>query len=207
MNERVAQALRDVVEVIARLRGPDGCPWDRAQTHQSLIPYLLEEAYELAAALAAGDPATMKEELGDLLLQVLLHAQMAAEEGQFDIADVALALKEKLVRRHPHVFGMEHAETPEEVRVHWEEIKRAENKGKKAKDVVKPALLRAAKFVEVREAQGEPVPLGKHLAGPPPGEDPKRWVAEALLEAVAWARKFGCDPELALHRFLEAAHG
>ncbi len=207
MNDRVAQALKDVVEVVARLRGPDGCPWDRAQTHQSLIPYLLEEAYELAAAIAEGDPATMQEELGDLLLQILLHAQMAAEEGQFDIADVALALKEKLVRRHPHVFGAAHANSPEEVRVHWEEIKREENKGQKVKDSVKPGLLRAAKFVEVLEAQGQPVPLGKRLAGPAPGEDPQRWLAEVLVEAVAWARQFRCDPELALHRFLEEKHG
>lgn len=205
MNTRVAQALQEVVEVIARLRGPDGCPWDRAQTHQSLVPYLLEEAYELAAALADGDPAAMKEELGDLLLHVLLHAQMAAEAGQFDIADVAAALKEKLVRRHPHVFGMEHAHTPEEVRAHWEEMKRAERKTQPT-GAVKPALSRAVKFVEVQEAKGQPVVLGKRLFGPGPGEDPERWVGEALLEAVAWARKLGCDPELALHRLLEGEH-
>lgn len=207
MNERVTRALKEVVEVVARLRGPDGCPWDRAQTHQSLVPYLLEEAYELAAALSDGDPAAMKEELGDLLLHVLFHAQIAAEAGEFDIADVAMTLKEKLVRRHPHVFGAERAETPEEVRAQWEEIKREEKGAKSEKDRFKPALLRAAKYVEVREAQGAPIPLGRRLPGPRPEEDPERWLAEVLLEAVAWARKLGRDPELALHRLLEGHHG
>lgn len=207
MNERAAQALREVVEVVARLRGPDGCPWDRAQTHRSLVPYLLEEAYELAAALTDGDPGAMQEELGDLLLHVLFHAQIAAEEGKFDIADVALALKEKLVRRHPHVFGAERAETPEEVRAQWEEIKREEKGDTAGKDWFKPALLRAAKHVEVREAQGSPIPLGRHLSGPGAKEDPERWLGEVLLEAVAWARKLGVDPELVLHKLLEGDRG
>ncbi|MEN3010466.1 MAG: MazG family protein [Candidatus Bipolaricaulaceae bacterium] len=206
MSERVAEHLREVVEVVARLRGPNGCPWDRAQTHQSLVPYLLEEAYELAAALRDGDPAAMKEELGDLLLHVLFHAQIAAEAGQFDIGDVAAALKEKLVRRHPHVFGTERAETPEEVRAQWEEIKREEGKPRGKRAAPKPALLRATKFVEVQEAQGQPVPLGRRIPGPSPAEDPARWVAEVLLEAVAWARRLGVDPELALHRRLEEDH-
>lgn len=205
MSEREVQALREAVEVVAKLRGPGGCPWDRAQTHQSLVPYLLEEAYELAAAAADGDPEALKEELGDLLLHVLFHAQIEAELGHFDIADVALALKDKLVRRHPHVFGEERAETPEEVRTQWEEIKR-EEKSKTKKEAPKPALLRAVKYVEVREAEGNPVPLGKRIPAPEAGEDPERWLAEVLVEAVAWARKLGRDPELALHRFLEE-HG
>lgn len=207
MSEHQAQALNEVVEVVARLRGPEGCPWDRAQTHQSLVPYLLEEAYELAAALTDGDPGAIKEELGDLLLHVLFHAQIAAEAGQFDIADVASGLEEKLVRRHPHVFGPERADTPEEVRAQWEEIKREEKEGKGERDRFKPALLRAAKYLEVQEAQGAPIPLGRHLSGPGPGEDPERWLVGVLLEAVAWARRLGRDPELALHRFLEDEHG
>ncbi len=201
MSERVAKALTELVEVVARLRAPDGCPWDRAQTHRTLVPYLLEEAYELASALSDGDTRTIREELGDLLLQVLLHAQIEAEQGQFDIADVAEALKEKLVRRHPHVFGGEKVETPEEVRAQWEELKREEGPAKKAANWAKPALIRASKFVEVREAQGQSFPSGRFVFWPP--GDPERVIAEALVEVVVEARRRGVDPELALHRFLE----
>lgn len=204
MNERAAQALGELVAVVARLRGPDGCPWDRAQTHRSLVPYLLEEAYELASAVADEDPAAIKEELGDLLLQILLHAQIEAEAGRFDIADVADALREKLIRRHPHVFGQEKMETPEEVRAQWEELKKEEGR-KRTGDRSKPALIRASKFVEVQEAQGKPVPTGRFIRLAD-AEDVEKAVAEALLEVVAVARKYGVDPELALHRFLET-HG
>ena len=203
MNPRVAQALAELVEVVARLRAPDGCPWDKAQTHRTLIPYLLEEAYELASALEDGDPQAIKEELGDLFLQVLLHAQIEAEEGRFDIADVAQILKEKLIRRHPHVFGTERAESPEEVRAQWEELKREEGQKprKEKEDLMKPALIRASKYVEIREAQGNPLPTGRFVRLPE--EDQEKAVVEALLEVVAEARKLGVDPELALHRFLE----
>lgn len=202
MNERVAKALGELVEVVARLRAPDGCPWDRAQTHRTLVPYLLEEAYELAAAVDDGNPAEIKEELGDLLLQVLLHAQIEAEAGRFDIADVAETLKEKLIRRHPHVFGTEKAGTPEEVRAQWEELKKEEGrKEKRAEDRAKPALVRASKFVEVKEAQGQPVPSGHFLSLPQGDSD--ELIAKALLEVVVEARKRGVDPELALHKFLE----
>jgi len=203
MNPRIAQALAELVEVVARLRAPDGCPWDKAQTHRTLIPYLLEEAYELASALEDGDPQAIKEELGDLLLQVLLHAQIEAEEGRFDIADVAQILKEKLIRRHPHVFGTERAESPEEVRAQWEELKREEGQKprKEKEDLMKPALIRASKYVEIREAQGNPLPTGRFVRLPE--EDQEKAVVEALLEVVAEARKLGVDPELALHRFLE----
>lgn len=202
MSTRVAKALEELVEVVARLRGPAGCPWDRAQTHRSLVPYLLEEAYELAAAVSDGDPSIIKEELGDVLLQVLLHAQIEAEAGRFTIADVAETLKDKLIRRHPHVFGAEKVGTAEEVRAQWEELKKEEGRiPKKAEDRAKPALIRASKFLEVKEAQGHPlsIPLVREL---PPGE-PDKAVAEALLAVVAMARKLGVDPELALHQFLE----
>lgn len=203
MNKKAAEALGELVEVIAQLRGPKGCPWDKAQTHRTLIPYLLEEAYELASALNDGDPQAIKEELGDLLLQVLLHAQIEAEEGRFDIADVARLLKEKLIRRHPHVFGAERAESPEEVRAQWEELKRGEGQkpGKEKEDLMKPALIRASKYVEIREAQGRPLPTGRFVRFPK--KDPEKAVVEVLLEVVAEARKLGVDPELALHRFIE----
>ena len=94
-----------LVEIMARLRAPDGCPWDREQSHQSLRPYLIEEAYELLEAIEREDAGGIKEELGDLLLQIVFHAQLAAERGEFDIGDVCSVVCQKLERRHPHVFG------------------------------------------------------------------------------------------------------
>lgn len=121
--------FEDVVRIMARLRGQGGCPWDRQQTHSSLSPYLLEEAYETLEAIDAGEPARLREELGDLLLQVVFHAQMAAEAGAFTIDDVVAGLGEKLIRRHPHVFGDAQAAGPEAVLAHWEAIKEAERAG------------------------------------------------------------------------------
>jgi tetrapyrrole methylase family protein/MazG family protein len=106
-----------------RLRRPDGCPWDREQTHESLRNHLLEEAYEVYDALGAGATPALAEELGDLLLQVILHAQLAAEEGVFDLTDVNAAIAAKIVRRHPHVFGDAEARTPSDVNRQWERIK------------------------------------------------------------------------------------
>ena len=122
-NVRTFGGLRAIVR---RLRGPKGCPWDRAQTHASLKTFLLEEAYETLQALDEGDSAKLREELGDLLMQVLLHAQIASEAGDFELADVFESIGTKLVRRHPHVFGDVQVETPEEVVVNWEAIKREE---------------------------------------------------------------------------------
>ncbi len=119
-------AFRDLVAIMARLRGPGGCPWDRQQTPQSLRPYLLEEAYETLDAIDAGAPDRLREELGDLLLQVVFHAQMAAEAGQFTIDGVVAGLAEKLIRRHPHVFGDARVSGPDAVLARWEEIKEEE---------------------------------------------------------------------------------
>ncbi|MGH2696526.1 MAG: MazG nucleotide pyrophosphohydrolase domain-containing protein, partial [Actinomycetota bacterium] len=102
---RGGDRLLDLVRVVARLRAPDGCPWDRAQTHRSLRRHLLDEAYELLDAIEDGDPSRLKDELGDVLLQAVFHAQMASDEGAFDIDDVAELTVEKLIRRHPHVFA------------------------------------------------------------------------------------------------------
>jgi XTP/dITP diphosphohydrolase len=119
--------LLDVVAAMDRLRSPGGCPWDAEQTHTSLAPYLLEEAHETLEAIASGDPHHLAEELGDVLLQVVFHARVAAEAADgFDIDDVAGHLVTKLVRRHPHVFGDADATTPEQVEAAWEEIKTAE---------------------------------------------------------------------------------
>ena len=112
--------------ISARLRAPDGCPWDRRQTHRTLRPYLLEEAYETVDAIDHGTPADLAEELGDLLLQVILHAQFAAEEGAFDLTDVYRSIAAKIVRRHPHVFGEVEAANVEQVMANWEAIKAEE---------------------------------------------------------------------------------
>ena len=114
----------DLVETFAILRGPNGCPWDRKQTHESLIKNLREESEELVTAIEKKDPENMKEELGDVLLQVLLHAQIAKEEGLFCIDDVIQALYDKLHYRHPHVFGDVKAQSPEESLAVWKEMKK-----------------------------------------------------------------------------------
>ena len=123
-------ALQDLIDVVARLRDPDrGCPWDLAQTPQSLTPYIVEEAYEAVHAIRSGDRDAIVSELGDLLLQVVLQSQLASEAGQFTIEDVAQSISAKLIRRHPHVFGDVQVTGVEEVRANWEEIKAIE-KGK-----------------------------------------------------------------------------
>lgn len=127
-----------LVAIMERLRAPGGCPWDREQTHRSIIRYLLEETYEVIDAIEEGTPADMKEELGDLLLQVVFHAQMAAEAGQFDIDDVAKDISDKMEHRHPHVFGDVTVNDAEEVLANWDELKNVEKaaKGKKAHEAV-----------------------------------------------------------------------
>jgi len=149
--------LLDLVRVVARLRAPDGCPWDRAQTHRSLRRHLLDEAYELIDAIEGGDPDRLKDELGDVLLQAIFHAQMASDAGTFDIDDVAEVTVEKLIRRHPHVFADADADTPEEVYSNWEKIK-VEEKGDHAVDdgVPKalPALLAAQKIQRRASGRG-----------------------------------------------------
>jgi XTP/dITP diphosphohydrolase len=120
-------ALEQLINVVARLRSPqDGCPWDLAQTPQTLIPYVIEEAYEVVDAVCRGNSAAIAEELGDLLLQVVLQAQIASEQGQFSLTEVAEGITQKLIRRHPHVFGEVRVQSPEEVHQNWERIKAAE---------------------------------------------------------------------------------
>jgi tetrapyrrole methylase family protein/MazG family protein len=125
--------------VQARLRAPDGCPWDREQTHASLRTYLIEEAYEVLEALESGDDAKFAEEMGDLLLQIVFHSQIAKEEGRFSVSDVIREVHDKMVRRHPHVFGEKHAKNTAEVLKKWEQIKKEERAaaGKKNGDGLK----------------------------------------------------------------------
>ena len=120
----MAKPVDRLISLVARLRSPKGCPWDRKQTHVSLIKFLREEARELAHALRRGRRHEIEDELGDLLLKILLHAQIAKEKGLFDIQDVALSQYRKLVRRHPHVFGRRKLRTAREVLDHWAGIKR-----------------------------------------------------------------------------------
>lgn len=126
--EQDLSSFETLEKIIAKLRAPDGCPWDRAQTHASLKPYLIEEAYEVLQALDEEDNDKLREELGDLLLQIMLHAQMAAEAKEFNIHDVIKGISTKLIRRHPHVFGESKAANAGEVELKWEEIKQNERK-------------------------------------------------------------------------------
>jgi len=145
-TKRELRTFSGLRKVIATLRAPGGCPWDRVQTHESLRPFLLEEASETLEALDGGDPAQLCEELGDLLLEVLLHVQIAEEGGEFTLEDVVYGVSDKLVRRHPHVFADATAETPEAVVEQWEELKREERGERSALSGIPatlPALARA----------------------------------------------------------------
>lgn len=217
--------FEDLVALMARLRAPDGCPWDRAQTPQSLRTYLLEETYEVLDAIERQDAAALKDELGDLLLQVLFHAQLAAEQGRFSIDDVLTELHDKLVRRHPHVFGSVKADSPEQVVVNWEALKAAERnahadrhgEGNSALAGVPqtlPAQLEAYQLTRKAAQAGfdwerledvlaklneEVEELREGVAA----NDKDRLEDEAgdlLFVAVNVARFLGLDPELALRR-------
>src|SRR5258708_10789559 len=149
-------AMEEFLRVMARLRSPKGCPWDREQDHVTLRWHAVEEVYELMDAIEAGDDHEMAEELGDLLLQVVFHCQLARERGAFDFEKVARHLVDKLIRRHPHVFGNTKVKNVDEVWANWEKIKKAEKHGTKharhsALDGIPkhlPALLRAEKLVK-----------------------------------------------------------
>src|SRR6266852_7309727 len=122
------QWFEKLVAVQARLRAPNGCPWDREQTHQSLRTYLIEEAYEVLEALESGNDAKFAEEMGDLLLQIVFHSQIASEKGRFTVAEVIRAIHDKMIRRHPHVFGKTRAKDSAEVLRNWEQIKAGERR-------------------------------------------------------------------------------
>src|SRR5260370_18623827 len=155
-------AINELLRVMARLRSPKGCPWDREQNHRSLRWHAVEEVYELMDAIEASDDHEMAEELGDLLLQVVFHCQMAKERGDFDFDTVARHIVDKLIRRHPHVFGAAQAKTVDAVWAQWEQIKKAEKKGTRherpsALDGIPkylPALLRAEKLMKKARKAG-----------------------------------------------------
>lgn len=154
MSQAQHPAFTRLVEIMATLRGPTGCPWDREQTPDTLKPYLVEETYEVLEALEAKDLSAFKEELGDLLLQIVFHAQLMAETGAFTIDDVAQAIGDKLVRRHPHVFGDVKVQDADEVVQNWAKIKAQEKAGKADQSILAgvphgaPALIQAQRLGE-----------------------------------------------------------
>jgi XTP/dITP diphosphohydrolase/tetrapyrrole methylase family protein/MazG family protein len=203
------QAMDELKTTIARLRAPDGCPWDQEQTHASLVRCLIDEVSELIETIDRGDLPHMREELGDVLIQVVFHAQLAAEAGAFTLEDVAREVNEKLVRRHPHVFGTGKLGTSDEVLVQWEQIKAQEKKhGPVASGVFKdlpgrlPALMFAEAVWKQIEKKALPVPeesvvdvdqvkaLGSRLT--------EAELGKMLFEVTAAARAKGLDPEGAL---------
>jgi XTP/dITP diphosphohydrolase len=191
--------LLDVVAVMDRLRSPGGCPWDAEQTHSSLRGYLLEEAHEAYDAIVDDDPDAMREELGDVLLQVVFHARVAAEAGpdrRFDVDDVARDLVDKLVRRHPHVFGDAGPRSVAAVEAGWEEIKQAEKQRRSPTEGVsrsQPAASWGAALVRRAGRAGLPTPEPAELA-----VDSPEALGERLLAVVAAATARGWDVEDAL---------
>ncbi|MGH2560125.1 MAG: MazG family protein [Thermomicrobiales bacterium] len=190
--------------VIAQLRAPGGCPWDRAQSHASLRSAIVEEAYEVLDAIDAGDSEALAEELGDLLFQPLMHAQIAEESGAFAFEDVVEHATRKLVRRHPHVFGEAHASTPSDVMATWESVKAEERreKGQSAPDVKGNPFDRLPRSMPAATRVAHTVVDKQHA---PEQADPavRDRLGEALFEAVAALAKAGFDPELEIER---AAH-
>ena len=204
-----------LLEIMARLRSPQGgCPWDLEQDFASIAPYTVEEAYEVDDAIRRGDLAALRDELGDLLLQVVFHAQMAADDGAWDVDDVAQGIVEKLIRRHPHVFGDVEVAGADEVLVNWERIKADEKGQKPLEDDIPetlPALARASKVQRraagwgfewrsvdsaldaLKEEVGE---LETHTDA----DNAEQEVGDVLFATVSVARRLGVDPESALRR-------
>lgn len=223
---RGGERLLDLVRVMARLRGPGGCPWDREQDHRSLARHLLEETHEALDAIDAGDRELLKEELGDVLLQVVFHAQMAADDGAWDVDDVAEGIVRKLIRRHPHVFGEVEVSGADEVLANWERIKDLEKGEKALEDDIPetlPALARAAKVqrraggrgfewrsmdsaldalkeevAELEASSNETV--GQHQEALADRDNAEQEIGDVLFATVAVARRLGVDAESALRR-------
>ena len=213
--------INDLLSIMALLRSPGGCPWDRAQTHQSIRRNMLEEAYEAAEAIDQQDPVHLKEELGDVLLQVVFHARIAQEAGQFSFDDVVDGVCQKLVFRHPHVFGASEAEGPDGALTSWEAQKRAEKGQKTAADTLDgvarslPALIRAEKLQDkARKAGFDWDSVGPALdklseeteelrAAVRDGTNPEEELGDLLFAAVKAGRFLGLDSEQALHAACE----
>jgi MazG family protein len=209
------ERLLDLVRVMARLRTSDGCPWDLEQTHATLARHLLEETHELLEAIDAEDSDAIRDELGDLLLQVVFHAQMASDEGRWDVDDVAEGVVRKLIHRHPHVFGDVEVAGANEVLVNWERLKAEETGGRKGVDQdipdALPSLARAAKVqrraagwgFEWRSVEGALGSLREEvdeLEARTDSTNAEEEVGDVLFATVAVARTLGVDAESALRR-------
>ena len=195
--------LQRLVEVMDRLRSPGGCPWDAEQTHESLVKYLLEESYEFIDSVDAKDREGMREELGDVLLQVYFHSRIAQDHptDPFSIEDVARAIADKLIRRHPHVFEGLQVSGTEEIIDNWEEIKAKEKGRTSALDGValaQPALPLVEKLLYRAEKYKVNIELTKYQSNKPATEES---VGEALASIIAWARDNEIDPENALRLY------
>src|SRR4029450_13571552 len=215
MGESGADRFGQLCEIVAKLRAPGGCPWDREQTHDSLLPALIEEAYEIGGALRAKDDANFREELGDLLLLIVMHAEIAHEAGRFNIENVLADVTEKLIRRHPHVFGKSDARDSGAVLKQWESIKRTETTGEHYLDglpAALPALMRAQKvqskaarvnfdWTEVRDVIAKVDEEIQELKQAVLEQDRKsieEEVGDLLFAVVNLARKCKLDAETAL---------
>ena len=204
--------VQDLMDIVRILRGPGGCPWDQVQTHESIRRDLLEEAYELVEAIDRRDPANLKEELGDVLLQVAFHTVLEDEQGGMTLDDVADGVCKKLIYRHPHVFGTVTVSGTEEVLSNWEKLKQVEKDQKSAADTLEavaralPALWRAEKVQKKAQKAGfsQPNPaalkeeLARHVQGLD-GDNAQQAVGELLFAAVNLARQQKIDPEVALN--------
>ncbi len=200
------ERLLELVRVMDRLRSPGGCPWDARQTHASLVEYLVEEAYETVEAIEAGDDQDLREELGDVLLQVVFHARIAEERGEsgFDIDDVAQGIIDKLIRRHPHVFADGQADTADQVEANWHALK-AQEKGRASvtEGIPEqlPALLRAAKVHSRSSTLAEQLPQptsADFAADVMSSVDSQEELGDLLFALTALAREHGWDAEAAL---------
>lgn len=215
--ERAARSFERLVAIVARLRGPGGCPWDREQTSKSLKPFFIEETYEALDAIDSGNPRDLCEELGDVLLQVALHAEIASEQGHFDAADVADAISDKLVTRHPHVFGDAEVETSSQVLQNWESIKKKEKKGRGLFDGLPahlPALQKAARMGEkagrvgfdwsdqasVRDKVVEELAEFDEAVREGDEASMRHEVGDLLFAVAQWARHLKIEPEEALRQ-------
>ncbi|MDO4169648.1 MAG: nucleoside triphosphate pyrophosphohydrolase [Lachnospiraceae bacterium] len=205
--------FKDLIAIVKRLRAKDGCPWDRVQTHESLRGCMLEEAYEAVDAIDRSDVENLKEELGDVLMQVVMHAEIASEEGQFTLEEVIDGISEKLVRRHPHVFGMTEENSQDGVQKTWEEIKQIEKNEETAWDGLKriplvlPACLRAQKIQKKMEKAGyhlasvETMNTKIHDINLSTETLSEEIIGEVLFYIVLAARKAGIDAEQALAEY------
>jgi tetrapyrrole methylase family protein/MazG family protein len=222
LSDKIRDEFGKLIDTVARLRGPGGCPWDRQQTHASLKRYAIEETYEVVEAIDGGDPGKLREELGDLMLQVLLHAQIASEAGQYDVGDVCRTLREKLIRRHPHVFADREVSGVDEVLTNWEQIKRKEPGYEERESVLDgvpeslPALMRAAKLSKKAARTGFDWPdihavFGKleeetrelrEAVDSESEERIKEEIGDLLFTVVNISRFAGIDPEEALRDML-----